>query len=142
MIGHIESYNPDTQSGAIKSEGKIFAFHLDNWSEEVPPDEGDEVNFVPENTSATYVKLLGVQLEKPKAVKYKYLAIFLAILLGWLGLHRLYLGYYRIALAQLALSAIFIYAGFPGFAPQWSFVDALLLFSGNINKDGKGRPLK
>lgn len=142
MIGHIESYNPETKSGAVKSEEKIFSFHLDNWSENVPPDEGDEVSFVPDNMSATQVKLLGVHIEKPKAVKYKYLAVFLAIFLGWLGLHRLYLGHYRIALAQLALSAILFYAGFIVFAPQWGFVDALLIFSGNINQDGKGRPLK
>jgi len=142
MIGKIESYDPDSQSGAITSDGKIFEFHLDNWHEDVPPDNGDEVSFVPENMSATQVKLLGVHMEKPKAVKYKYLAVFLAIFLGWLGVHRLYLGYYRIALAQLALTAVLIYAGFIVFAPQWGFVDALLLFSGNISLDGKGRPLK
>lgn len=142
MIGHIESYNPDTKSGVIKSEERIFEFRLDNWAESVAPDEGDEVSFVADNLTATQVKLLGAQMPQAKAVKYKYLAVFLAILLGWLGLHRLYLGYYRIAFMQLALTAILIYAGFIVFAPQWGFVDALLLFSGNINKDGKGRPLK
>ncbi len=142
MIGQIESYNPDTQQGVIKSEDKTFTFHFDNWSENVPPDAGDDVSFVPDDMSATNVKLLGIQMEKPKAVKYKYVAVFLAVFLGWLGLHRLYLGYYRVALAQLALSGILIYAGFIVFAPQWAFVDALLLFSGNIDKDAKGRPLK
>jgi TM2 domain-containing membrane protein YozV len=142
MIGQIENYNPETQSGIIKSGENHYTFHFDNWAETVPPDAGDEVSFVPDNLSATNVKLLGIQMEKPKAVKYKYLAVFLAIFLGWLGLHRLYLGYYRIALAQLALSAVLINAGFIVFAPQWAFVDALLLFSGNLDKDGKGRPLK
>jgi TM2 domain-containing membrane protein YozV len=143
MIGKIESYDPEAQTGTIKSEERIFSFHLNNWANShVAPDPGDEVSFVANDLEASEVRLLGVQLEKPKAVKYKYLALFLAILLGWLGLHRLYLGYYRIALAQLALSLILFYAGFMVFAPQWAFVEALLIFSGNIDKDAKGRPLK
>jgi TM2 domain-containing membrane protein YozV len=142
MKGQIESYDPATQSGVIKSEDKTYAFQFASWIETVPPDSGDDVFFEIDGTSAVNVKLQGVQLEKPKAVKYKYLALFLAIFLGWLGLHRLYLGYYRIAFAQLALSGILIYAGFIVFAPQWAFVDALLIFSGNIDKDSKGRPLK
>jgi TM2 domain-containing membrane protein YozV len=142
MIGQIESYNPETQSGVIKSGDSSFSFHADNWTETVPPDVGDEVNFIADDTSAAKIQLQGIHSEKPKAVKYRYLAAFLAIFLGWLGLHRLYLGYYRIALLQLAVSALLIYAGFMVFAPQWGFVDGLLLFSRNLDKDGKGRPLK
>ena len=141
MIGHIDNYNSESQSGEIKSEDKLYSFNLTGWSENVPPDVGDEVTFVAENESATQIRLLGVSIEKPNAVKYKYLAVFLAIFLGWLGLHRFYLGHYRIAFSQLALSALLIYAGFIVFAPQWGFVDALLIFSGNL-KDGQGRPLK
>jgi|CXWL01.1.fsa_nt_gi TM2 domain-containing membrane protein YozV len=143
MKGQIESYDPENKNGVIKSDDKTFTFQFENWTETVPPEAGDEVIFDSnDDTAAVNVRLLGIQLEKPKAVKYKYLALFLAIFLGWLGLHRLYLGYYRIALAQLALSAILIYAGFIVFAPQWAFVDALLIFSGSIDKDSKGRPLK
>ena len=142
MKGQIESYDPENKNGVIKSDEKTFTFQFENWTETVPPEAGDEVLFDPNDASAVNVRLQGIQLEKPKAVKYKYLALFLAIFLGWLGLHRLYLGYYRIALAQLALSGILIYAGFIVFAPQWAFVDALLIFSGNIDKDSKGRPLK
>jgi hypothetical protein len=29
-----------------------------------------------------------------------------------------------------------------GFGAVWGFIDAVLLFSGNINMDAKGRPLK
>jgi hypothetical protein len=29
-----------------------------------------------------------------------------------------------------------------GFGAVWGLIDALLIFTGNINKDGKGRPLK
>ncbi|NOT11275.1 MAG: TM2 domain-containing protein [Methylococcaceae bacterium] len=142
MIGQIESYNPETKTGVIKCEEKTYTFAYDQWSEEVAPDVGDDVTFEPVNMSATNIKLLGIQLAKPQAVKYKYLAVFLAIFLGWLGLHRLYLGYYRIAFYQFALSVLLIYTGFIVFAPQWGFVDALLLFSSSIDKDSKGRPLK
>jgi hypothetical protein len=142
MKGQIESYDPENKNGVIKSDEKNFTFQFENWTETVPPEADDEVIFDSNDTAAINVRLLGIQLEKPKAVKYKYLAVFLAIFLGWLGLHRLYLGYYRIALAQLVLSAILISQGFPGFAPQWAFVDALLIFSGKIDKDSKGRPLK
>jgi TM2 domain-containing membrane protein YozV len=142
MIGHLESYDNETKTGVIKSEEKDFQFHFDNWTDTSLPEVGDVVNFVPENMTATDVKLLANQLDKPKAVKFKYLAIFLAIFFGWLGLHRFYLGYYQVALTQLALSAVLIYSGFIVFAPQWGFIDALLLFSGNIDKDAKGRPLR
>jgi len=142
MIGQIESINIEARTGVIKSDAKLFEFNLDEWNESVPPDVGDEVNFVQENMTATQVKLLGTLINKSEAKKRKYLAIFLAIFLGWLGIHRLYLGYYRIALMQMGLSAILINSGFMAYAPQWGFIDALLLFSGNLNKDAKGFPLK
>jgi len=38
MIGHIESYDPDSQTGAIKSGEAAFSFHLDDWVAQLPPD--------------------------------------------------------------------------------------------------------
>ena len=36
MIGHIESYDPDSQTGVIKSEEKSYTFHFDDWVAQVP----------------------------------------------------------------------------------------------------------
>jgi TM2 domain-containing membrane protein YozV len=142
MIGEIESYDPDTQTGVIKSEGALFTFHLEAWVADVPPDEGDDVNFDAEGTTARNINLVGAYLEPPKAVKYKYLAAVLAVFLGWLGVHRLYLGFYKLAFMQITLTAVLYVTGLPGFAALWGFIEAILIFGGHIFKDAKGRPLK
>jgi TM2 domain-containing membrane protein YozV len=142
MIGQIETYDPDAQTGTIKSEGALFTFHLEDWAADVPPDEGDDVNFDAEGTVANNINLIGAYLAPPKAVKYKYLAAVLALLLGWTGAHRFYLGFYRLGFAQLALTVILYVTGLPGFAALWGFIEGVLLFGGHIFQDAKGRPLK
>ncbi|EGW22842.1 MULTISPECIES: TM2 domain-containing protein [Methylobacter] len=142
MIGQIETYDPDSQAGVIKTEGALFTFHLDDWVADVSPDEGDDVNFDVNGTIASNITLVGAYLEPPKAVKYKYLAAVLALFLGWTGAHRFYLGFYRMAFIQLTLTVILYVTGLPGFAALWGFIESILLFGGQINKDAKGRPLK
>lgn len=142
MIGHIESFDPGKQTGVIKSEDRFFEFHMDDWDAEVPLDVGDDVRFDLEGDKVSHVNLVGAYLEKPPAVKYKYLAAILALLFGWAGVHRFYLGYYRLGFVQIVLTAILLRAGFIVFVPQWGFVECLLLFSGKFDKDAKGRPLK
>jgi TM2 domain-containing membrane protein YozV len=142
MIGQIETYDPDAQTGTIKSENVLFTFHLEDWAADVPPDEGDDVNFDAEGTIANNIKLVGAYLEPPKAVKYKYLAAVLALFLGWTGAHRLYLGFYRLAFIQITLTVVLYITGLPGFAALWGFIEGVLLFGGQINQDAKGRPLK
>ncbi|MEI6066480.1 MAG: TM2 domain-containing protein [Methylococcaceae bacterium] len=137
MIGHIESFNPDSQTGLVKSEEKSYTFHLDDWVAQVPPDLDDDVNFDTEGTIARNINLAGAYLSPPKAVKYKYVAAVLALFLGFTGIHRFYLGFYWTGIAQLAFTAATV-----GFGAVWGFVEAVLLFTGNINKDAKGRPLK
>ena len=142
MIGHIENYNSEKQTGIIKSESDTYTFHLDDWVAQVSPDLGDDVIFEAEANVARDIKLAGAFLAPPKAVKYKYLAAVLAFLFGWAGVHRLYLGFYQLGITQLALTVILYITGFPGFAALWGFVESILLVTGNINKDAKGRPLK
>jgi TM2 domain-containing membrane protein YozV len=139
MIGHIESYDPKTQSGVIKSEDQFFAFDLKGWVADVPPDQDDDVDFDVDvdNTTAINIKLVGAYLQPPKAVKYKYVAAALALFLGFTGIHRFYLGFYKLGLAQLAVTALTV-----GYGALWGFIEAVLLFAGHINKDAKGRPLK
>jgi TM2 domain-containing membrane protein YozV len=143
MIGQIESYNPDTQAGVIKSEGALFAFQLeDNWVADVPPDEGDDVSFEAEGKTANKINLIGAYLDAPKAVKYKYLAAAVALILGWAGVHRFYLGFYRMGFIQLTLTVILYVTGLAGFAMLWAFIESILIIGGHINKDAKGRPFK
>lgn len=137
MIGHIESYDPDNQAGVVKSEENVYTFYLDDWIAQVPPDPGDDVTFEEEGGIARNITLVGAYLAPPKAVKYKYVAALLALFLGFTGLHRFYLGFYWLGIAQLALTAATV-----GYGALWGFVEAILLFTGRIEKDAKGRPLK
>jgi TM2 domain-containing membrane protein YozV len=142
MIGHIESYDPETQTGVVKSEEKFYGFHLDNWMEQVEPDEGDDVRFEADDTTAMDVHLVGAYLEPLKAVKNKYIAALLALVLGPLGVHRLYLGFYRLAAIQFVITIVLVFLGLTGFAFLWSFIEFVLLIGGQMNQDAKGRPLK
>jgi len=137
MIGHIESYDAESQTGLIKSEDKSFAFHLDDWIAQAPPEQGDDVRFEEDEAGAKNIDLVGAYLEGPKAVKYRYLAALLALLFGYVGIHRIYLGHYKIALAQIVVTLL---TG--GYGALWGFIEAVLIFTGHINKDAKDRPLK
>lgn len=139
MIGHIESYDEECQTGAIKCEDKFYEFHIDDWTSEQPPKEGDDVDFIPEDDgSATDVGHVGAYVQDTRAVKNHYIAGFLGLFLGFLGAHRIYLGQYPIAIAQIALS---FGLGFQyGF--MWGFIEGCLLLGKMISHDGKGRPLK
>ncbi|MDD5271844.1 MAG: TM2 domain-containing protein [Methylovulum sp.] len=142
MIGTIESYDEATQTGTISSEGKLFAFQSADWLSGAAPEAGDDVRFTENEGKATQIDLVGAYLDKPEAVKYKYLAAVLAVLLGWLGAHRIYLGEYRVAFAQMAISVVLGLIGLLPLAMAWGFIEGFLIFGGHINKDAKGRPFK
>lgn len=138
MIGHIESYDDERQTGAIKYEDKFYEFHIDEWGSETEPKIGDDVDFVPEEDgSATNVGLVGAYLNDLKPVKNRYIAAILGIVFGVIGLHRLYLGFYGIAAVQ-----IIIFSFFGAVAIVWGLIEGILILGGQINKDAKGRPLK
>ena len=80
--------------------------------------------------------------------KSKLAAGLLGIFLGWLGIHRFYLGYTNIAIAQLAVGVIgLILSPFTcGLlllgASIWGLVDGIMILTGSIRTDGQGRPLR
>jgi TM2 domain-containing membrane protein YozV len=64
-------------------------------------------------------------------------ASLLGVVFGAIGLHRMYLGYWGIAIAQILVTYL---TG--GFGVVWGFVDGVLIFTGHVYKDSKGRLLK
>jgi len=138
MIGHIESYDEELQTGAIKCEDDFFEFHIDDWELDVLPKVGDDVDFMPEEDgSATSVGPVGAYLQDIRAVKNHYIAAGLGIILGMVGAHRIYLGFYWLGIMQIALTYL---TG--GYGVVWGVVEGVLLLTRHMHLDGKGRPLK
>ncbi len=93
-----------------------------------------------------------------EGVKSKLAAGLLGILLGGLGIHRFYLGYIGIGAAMLILylfgwfftffsiftCGISSIIGIPLLVAVqiWGLIEGILILTGSINKDAKGRPLR
>ncbi len=139
MIGRIESYDSESQTGGIISEGKHYEFRIDDWNPEKGPEVGKTVDFMPEEDGvATSIDLAASYINDLKPVKNHYIAGILGVFLGAIGLHRIYLGFYPIAIAQILITFTL---GFQyGF--MWGVIEGALILAKLINKDVKGRPLK
>lgn len=137
MLARIESYDEKYQTGVIKYEGEFYEFHLDQWTSNEPPKAGDDVDFDHEGGQVTEVSLVGAYLKEMKPVKSRILASLLGIVFGAIGLHRFYLGFYGIGLAQIVVTFL---TG--GYGVMWGFIEGILIFLGHIPKDAKGRFLK
>lgn len=144
MIGNVVSYDDECQTGTIKYNDSFYEFHIDDWGLDQAPRIGDKVDFMPEDDgSATCITSIGNNtLHDMTPAKHRIIAALFGLLLGWLGLHRIYLGFYAIAGFQILLTALMLYVGAPGFAVVWGFIEGFLIFAGLINKDAKGRTLK
>ncbi|MBI1787221.1 MAG: TM2 domain-containing protein [Acidobacteria bacterium] len=92
----------------------------------------------------------GVRVATPAAAaadpnaKSKLAAALLGIFLGGLGIHRFYLGYNGIAIAQLALGlGGILTCGITSIASAiWGLVEGIMILTGSINKDAAGKPLR
>ncbi len=76
--------------------------------------------------------------------KSKVVAGLLGIFLGGFGVHRFYLGFNLIGAIQVLLTVVggILTCGFGWIAgAMWGFVEGILIFAGQINKDAQGRPL-
>ena len=82
----------------------------------------------PTNASSNYPK------------KSRVTAGVLGIFFGWLGVHNFYLGYTGKAIGQLLLSlSTCCILGI--FSEIWGFIEATMILTGTIDKDGKGNEL-
>jgi TM2 domain-containing membrane protein YozV len=137
MLGHIESYDEKYQTGIVKYQDEFYEFHMDQWTSNEPPKTGDDVDFDHEDGKVTEIGLVGAYLVGLKPVKSRILAALLGITLGFVGVHRFYLGFYTIGIAQIVVTYL---TG--GYGVVWGFTEGILIFLGHIYKDAKGRPLK
>ncbi len=81
------------------------------------------------------------QQQYPPNAKSAYLAGLLAILVGTLGIHNFYLGNTGKAVAQLLISILT--CGIGAIAVEiWALIEGIMLFTGSINVDANGVPLK
>jgi|YelNatPaOPRAMG01_1025707.scaffolds.fasta_scaffold34376_3 TM2 domain-containing membrane protein YozV len=70
--------------------------------------------------------------------KSKLAAGLLGIFVGGLGVHRFYLGYTGIGIAQIFVTLLTF-----GVGALWGFIEGILILTGaGIKKDAKGRPLR
>ncbi len=77
------------------------------------------------------------------APKSKMVAALLGIFVGAFGVHRFYLGYNPIGIAQLVLGVLgIVTCGITTLiSAVWGLVEGILILTGSINKDAAGRPL-
>jgi TM2 domain-containing membrane protein YozV len=86
-----------------------------------------------------------VRQQVPAAeAKSKMAAGLLGIFLGGLGIHRFYLGYTGIAVAQLVLGLAGIFTcGITSIASAiWGLIEGIMILTGSINKDAQGNLLR
>ncbi len=73
--------------------------------------------------------------------KSKILAGLLGVFLGVFGIHNFYLGYTGKAVTQLLITILSI--GFLSWISAiWGLIEGIMILVGEINKDGKGNPLR
>ena len=90
MKGYILDYTVQTNSGIISGDNnQRYNFRGADWKEAEPPCRGMRVDFVAVGDAAT--EIYGG--EASAHAKSKIAAGLLAIFLGWLGIHKFYLGY-------------------------------------------------
>ncbi len=69
--------------------------------------------------------------------KSKMVAGLLGIFLGYLGVHRFYLGYTKIGIIQLL-----VLLPTCGLSSFWGLVEGIMIFAGAIDRDARGRKLR
>ncbi len=81
----------------------------------------------------------GIKLARmaPADAKSKLAAGLLGIFIGGLGIHRFYLGFTGIGVAQIVVTFVTC-----GFGAIWGFIEGILILTGSIDRDANDQPLK
>ncbi|AHB13014.1 TM2 domain-containing protein [Dehalococcoides mccartyi] len=69
--------------------------------------------------------------------KSRIAAGLLGVFLGSIGVHRFYLGFVGIGIAQIIVSIVTL-----GIGSIWGFIEGILILTGSFEKDAKGIPLR
>jgi TM2 domain-containing membrane protein YozV len=138
MRGQVLGVDTRTGHGKIAGDdGQRYTFTPEDWAHRGEPSVGMYVDFESEQTRAltifpvpekapAAVAVTGAQRAAPAPPvendRNKIVAAILALIVGWLGVHRFYLGRTGSAVVMLVLSCTVI--GIPVTA-LWAFVDAI-----------------
>lgn len=103
-----------------------------------PPPFGASGTYTPPQSGSPYPSAV---VREPKQ---KLVAALLGIFLGWIGIHRFYLGYNTIGIVQLILGILGIFTcGVTSIASWiWGIIDGVLILTGKIRTDAQGVPLR
>ena len=94
MKGKILDFSIQSNSGAISGEdGERYNFDGADWKGDSLPTRGISVDFSVEDNQAKEIYLALAVSSATASGKSKIAAGLLAIFLGWLGIHKFYLGY-------------------------------------------------
>lgn len=137
MLGKILRYDEETKMSMVRCGTTNFTFGPDVWNEEEPPKEGDHVFVNQRRNKVLAVYSAADYMPKGEPVKSKWIAGLLGVLLGFLGMGRFYLGYYKIGFLQLLVTVVTL-----GFGAMWGFIDGVMILMGQVIKDAQNRPLK
>ena len=119
MKGQILDYSVQTNTGTISgADGNRYSFTGAEWKGHGAPARGMSVDFETDGIQARGVYLALGSSSTPGG-KNKVVAGVLAILLGWFGIHKFYLGFTGPGLIYLLVNTV-------GFAVTW-----ILLFIPN-----------
>jgi TM2 domain-containing membrane protein YozV len=140
-----------TQCGATNHASAVFCTHCGNMDLQPVATSPPPSSYQPgTNSQAAYQH--AVPTPPPGYIpvpvidnsKSKLAAALLAFFLGGLGIHRFYLGYTGIGVAQLLLClAGWVTCGATTLAALvWAFVDFFLIIFGNLSKDAAGNQLR
>ena len=94
MQGHMLSFTVQDSQGLISGDNGVrYTFTGAEWRESAPPVPGDRVDFQAEGTQAVVVyRVVAPAVGVVGARKNKIAAGLFGIFLGWLGIHKFYLG--------------------------------------------------
>lgn len=142
-----------TQCGTNNQSNAVFCTHCGNmdfqpaatpqYSPTPPPQYQPGMNLQAAYQPPPQTQPVYVQVPVLINSKSKIAAALLAFFLGGLGIHRFYLGYTGLGIAQLSLFlAGFITCGATWVALGiWVFIEFIMILVGGISKDAAGNPL-